>query len=300
MSSYYKLAWISALTVILCTVAICTLNERYQSGQINGPAHILSTIVPRVRLDSDWLRRAPVPRHIVTSYSDVRLVPATKLRQWISQSPGWSISVYGDDHAEVYIRRRCGDDMADWFRGIRDGPIRGDIFRVVYLYYEGGVWLDVDLELRAPLDSVAGTREGTVTTVRCCTRRPYRSQPIMIAARSRHPFMGACLRIYREMCARDTSYRYWTFSIVTVFEEVSRAVGGHLPMWAGDEHCAWCETGLFRKRDLRSCHVTDLKGRLLMRDRSDDYDPYSHKFIGQSPINGESSSRQTAPKPHRM
>lgn len=267
--------------VLFVVVAAICIMIWYRHGDIWGPSDVIGTMATVPRVNLSWMDKKIVPRHVVTSYREAGLVPQSKIRQWKCVSPGWNVRVFGDTEARDYIARRCGREFSEWFFAIPDGPIRGDVFRVVYLYYEGGVWLDADVELVSSLDDIEGTHTGSVSTIQCCTHRPYTSQPIMIAACRYHPFMLACLRVYKEMHRRRVKYRYWAFSIVTVFREVSRHINGVLPKWVGFEKCDWCDgsdNSWVRWRDLRTCRVSDPNGRVLLKNRSDDYCPFRHKF----------------------
>eukprot|EP00484_Ammonia_sp_Unknown_P028761 CAMPEP_0197047100 /NCGR_PEP_ID=MMETSP1384-20130603/22655_1 /TAXON_ID=29189 /ORGANISM="Ammonia sp." /LENGTH=72 /DNA_ID=CAMNT_0042478973 /DNA_START=64 /DNA_END=278 /DNA_ORIENTATION=+ len=65
-------------------------------------------------------------------------------------NPSFSSTYFNDEQCEAYIRSHLGAEMAYYFKHESHGAYKADIFRLVLLYFEGGYYLDVDLDMKLP------------------------------------------------------------------------------------------------------------------------------------------------------
>lgn len=81
------------------------------------------------------------------------------VNSWIDLNPEYEYSFFGDEHARRFIERHGTPKEAAAFRRILTGAQRADLFRVVWLKVAGGVYADLDEELRTPLRRLIGGKD---------------------------------------------------------------------------------------------------------------------------------------------
>lgn len=73
------------------------------------------------------------------------------MRAWWDMNPEYEYSFFGDVHAMRFVRAHASPRELRAFLSVQTGSQRADLFRVLYMRKMGGVYADIDQELRAPL-----------------------------------------------------------------------------------------------------------------------------------------------------
>lgn len=68
-------------------------------------------------------------------------------------NPGWEWRFYTDEDCLRWVADRC-PRLLRAYQGYKTGIHRADFFRILLLYYEGGVYADIDMECLRPLDEL--------------------------------------------------------------------------------------------------------------------------------------------------
>ena len=79
---------------------------------------------------------------------------AAHMRAWWELNPEYKYRFFDDEQAALFVRRRGNADEQLAYSALLTGAQKADVFRLLALKYDGGVYADVDSELRAPLSSV--------------------------------------------------------------------------------------------------------------------------------------------------
>ena len=109
---------------------------------------------------------APVPRVLMQTWHR----PLEDLPQRVAAgirmcSQGLSHEYFRDSQCKEFLYTNYGPQHVAKFDQLRCGAHKADFFRYCYLYIEGGVYMDVDLEPRQTLVSIlAGIAPGTLVT----------------------------------------------------------------------------------------------------------------------------------------
>ena len=123
---------------VLGLLLVCFATARLRFGDQQGvPRSLLPTVH---RCYPQWQKRVPAK------------VFANE-RQW---ARGYRVRWWGASEARAYVALHGGPRALAQHDALRHGANRGDMFRYLLLWREGGVWLDADVEMLAPLARMAG------------------------------------------------------------------------------------------------------------------------------------------------
>lgn len=223
---------------------------------------------------------------LILTYDHVSSIPTHKIRMWRKLEPDLRLLLFGDAECLQFLGQHCGDWATALFRALPYGPIRSDLFRAASIYYLGGSYADVDLLALSPL--ARHCPAGVLSTVQSAL--PDEVNTMYMRAPARHWILARVLERYREAFAQcqgdifdgcgNSEDCYWAWSIgVQVRHIMTQAdrpgfVVAHHP-WVREE------TGLrlpFEELDDFNTVVLTGTDRVVMKNRSDDYDPHLHKF----------------------
>jgi len=73
-------------------------------------------------------------------------------------NPNWQHRFYTDEDCTAWIAKHC-PHLASVYHSYTTGIHRADFFRIAVLYYEGGVYADIDVECLRPLDELLSRLE---------------------------------------------------------------------------------------------------------------------------------------------
>lgn len=68
-------------------------------------------------------------------------------------NPGWELRFYTDIDCVRWVQSQCPQYLPT-YRAYKTGIHRADFFRILVLYFEGGVYADIDVECLRPLDEL--------------------------------------------------------------------------------------------------------------------------------------------------
>ena len=100
----------------------------------------------------------PIPQKIWQTWHTPAALLASedqdRVRTWLDQSPHHRYELITDRGAESYVRHHFADDtlIRDVFLNLTDAILRADFLRYLLLLAEGGVYADLDVECREPID----------------------------------------------------------------------------------------------------------------------------------------------------
>lgn len=107
----------------------------------------------------------PVPKLVHQTWKDHN--PPAALRPCVESfsflNPGWTVRYYTDEDCLKWVDEVC-PQLKGAYLGFPKGIHRADLFRILVLYYEGGVYADLDVECIRPLDELLARLDPTKTT----------------------------------------------------------------------------------------------------------------------------------------
>ncbi len=100
-------------------------------------------------------RHRQVPKRIHQTWKHIRTLPALSacIESVHFHNSAWKYTFYTDEDCLSWIEARC-PEMLGPYLSYQTGIHRADFFRILVLYYEGGVYADIDVECLRPLDEL--------------------------------------------------------------------------------------------------------------------------------------------------
>ena len=99
--------------------------------------------------------RQRIPRRIVQLGRSFEAALKSKhgrmIEDWWVKNPDYSYAFFNDSHARAYVEARGAADEVSAYLALKQGAQRADVFRMVWMKYEGGVYADLDSSCINPL-----------------------------------------------------------------------------------------------------------------------------------------------------
>jgi hypothetical protein len=134
-------------------LSVLTDEERAQGiGARNVSFHRVATV-------REGMPAQAVPRHIVqtgSSWPHALRHHHKWMRSWLDLNPEYEYSFFGDEHARRFVEKHGERREVAAYRRILTGSQRADLFRVIFLKVAGGIYADLDEELRRPMSELFG------------------------------------------------------------------------------------------------------------------------------------------------
>ena len=188
-----------------------------------------------------------VPRTVVQTWHRPRSQLPAKVAACMHKcSRGFVYAYYDDDACEKYLGAHYSPRHLEVFRRLKCGAHKADFFRYCYLYREGGVYMDIDLEPLETLDSIlAGVRAGTLVT--CLEVSGQGIFQAFIATPPGHPVFKELIDEFFTRLVRTNSHPYNHFT--THMGQVLRRRKGAL--LRGGAQSLLDGSGLYLMKELR-------------------------------------------------
>lgn len=105
-----------------------------------------------------------IPRIIHQTWKDHWPHPALGrcMESFRFMNPGWECRFYTDADCVRWVSQRC-PHLLPAYNGYQTGIHRADFFRILVLYFDGGVYVDLDVECLRPLDDLLSHLPGGKT-----------------------------------------------------------------------------------------------------------------------------------------
>lgn len=168
--------------IVLCALVILHVYRRKVDA--------VNVIIPHTVLEAYYPPVQRIPRHILqTHYVELDNVTVAQIK---SLSVGYTYSFFVDADIEQYMLSHPiaeFPNMISKFRQLR-GAHKADLFRYLWLYQNGGVFIDSDLMIYRPMDEILQDYE-FVTAIDKHKKGAFTG---ILACAPRHPYMYLALR----------------------------------------------------------------------------------------------------------
>ena len=94
-----------------------------------------------------------IPKVIMqTGYSEK--YESTTKTEIIEMNPSFQYEYYNDNDCITFLKKNFSEDVLIAFNKLRPGAFKADLFRYCYLYINGGVYIDLDILPKKPLNQL--------------------------------------------------------------------------------------------------------------------------------------------------
>jgi mannosyltransferase OCH1-like enzyme len=107
-----------------------------------------------------------IPKHIYQTWKTHDLPPGINqvIQRFMLLNPGWCHHLYNDKEIAEFTRVNFPGRVYEAFQSLAIGAARADLWRYCVLYINGGVYLDIDADITAPLDRLIRADDDAVIT----------------------------------------------------------------------------------------------------------------------------------------
>ena len=95
-------------------------------------------------------------KNILQTYKSYHEVPKYVINNIKNKNPDWNYYFYDDNQIKDFLLKEYGQEYIDKFNSFKSGAHKADLFRLYWLYKNGGVYVDIDMEILKPLDEIIG------------------------------------------------------------------------------------------------------------------------------------------------
>lgn len=159
----------------------------------------------------------PFPTHIMSTVKEHTEFTASQMQKWQDLNPMYSVRVFDDTEASDYLGHRAPWAL-DMFAQLK-GPIKADVFRIVWLYNEGGVYTDIDVVPAVPVSEFGfdSTVNDTWIPMDHNFAGMARANPTVMIAMPRASIVRSSVETYRRLSyVPFKRFLYWDLSVVNV------------------------------------------------------------------------------------
>ena len=158
-------------------------------------AHALSNVF---RQSNESAAAQRVPRHIfqtVNTNASEFATTSTLVRAWSALNPEYSWHLFDEDDCTSFVEAVATDRQKWTYHSLLAGAARSDLFRILALLYLGGVYSDVDVELRRPLRTLVDANASMILSPRI--------QSEWLVSESQHPILRTMARSIENTVERQ-------------------------------------------------------------------------------------------------
>jgi mannosyltransferase OCH1-like enzyme len=95
-----------------------------------------------------------IPKKILQTYKTFDSVPSYVVNNIKKLNQDWEYCFYDDNDCINFLNKEFGKQFVDKFNSFEKGAHKSDLFRICWLYINGGVYIDIDTELIIGLNNI--------------------------------------------------------------------------------------------------------------------------------------------------
>lgn len=100
-----------------------------------------------------------VPKKIMQTYKRIDKVPKFVLENIQKDNPDWEYIFYDDKEAISFLEKEYPPEVLEKFKTFTRGAHKADLFRLCWLYKNGGAYVDIDTHMLKPLTDIVKDRK---------------------------------------------------------------------------------------------------------------------------------------------
>jgi mannosyltransferase OCH1-like enzyme len=127
------------------------------------------------------------------------------MQSWREHNPGHGYVRFDHASAQGFLRARCTPEVLRAYQRAREPAMKADVFRLAYLFAEGGIYADADDRCLRPLAGLLPPQVGFVA----CQEHFGTLGNNFLAAAPLHPVLGLALELAVQAVNRGDNDMMW-------------------------------------------------------------------------------------------
>lgn len=120
-----------------------------------------------------------------------------------NNNPGFELTLTHDDSARAFLATHFGQSMVELFDVCFHPTMRSDLWRMCDMYIHGGIYIDIDISMHAPLSDITG-HAAYECFLMYAIGSPWCIENGLIISRKKHPLIEG---IIHALCESLTRYK---------------------------------------------------------------------------------------------
>lgn len=212
-----------------------------------------------------------IPKVIYMCHKEMKFIEKYS-ENWKRLNPDYEIKLYDDESCIQFLRDSFSQKYVDIFNYLKDGPIKGDFWRICILYKYGGIYVDADINPLIPLDDYIDDTDEFVTCISRNFRREkhaFQLNPHFIKSPKENNILKKTIDKYLNKFDKKERYDYWKWSICNLLTIPCILKKG--------PHTAVIENVKYKFIYERSKNECIYDNKVVFKNRYDTYK--NHKFV---------------------
>ena len=170
------------------------------------------------RMDNDY----DIPYELLITHRYKTSIPKQIIDSWRKYHPQLLIHIFDNQDCEKYIKQYGNEISLEIFKFLKYGPIKADYFRIFYLYHNGGIYGDADIDVNSCIDEyMILARNNHFVTVQSGNGKDHTNPTLIITGRHNH-ICHKLLILYHIYYENKIPYHYWRYSVVKMINRLIR------------------------------------------------------------------------------
>lgn len=168
-----------------------------------------------LKIDTEELGET-VPKQIMQTYKSLDKVPEFVIKNIKKDNPDWKYIFYSDEDAEKFLEEEYPPPILEKFKSFSRGAHKADLFRLCWLYKNGGVYVDIDTHLLKPVNDIIGEND-LIIPITLVSKKRTRLLNCFMVSKKGDPLILKC--IYSIMKIKDEELKYNYCLILRVMQK---------------------------------------------------------------------------------
>ena len=148
-----------------------------------------------------------VPKQILQTYKSIDKVPSFVIDNIKKDNPDWDYIFFDDKDVEEFLKKEYHPQILDKFLSFKRGAHKADLFRLCWLYKNGGVYVDIDTHLLKPIDEIIMGKDLIIPLTIVNGKRRRLLNCFMVAKKG-DPFILKCIKSIMKITQKELSMHY--------------------------------------------------------------------------------------------
>lgn len=150
----HKLFGILILLLLLAIVVESYINNKRNKNRYLQSSDIIQRDLNHLDVVPQIEKGDEIPKNIIQTYKSRVLVPPYVFQNIKENNGDWNYFFLDDQECRDFLRQEFGQRFQDKFDSFKKGAHKSDLFRLCWLYKNGGVYVDIDTQILVPLDQI--------------------------------------------------------------------------------------------------------------------------------------------------